>query len=130
MLAKSVHHISFAVRDLEKSRAFYQDLLGLEPIDRPEMGLLGAWYAAGNSQVHLIETPEGVKVGTPPPSLTPLANHSAFAIEDYAATLEYLKERRAEILETKPEIGQLWIRDPDGNVIELIDSRGRGPGTS
>ncbi len=130
MLAKSVHHISFAVRDLEKSRAFYQDLLGLEPIDRPEMGLLGAWYAAGNSQVHLIKTPEGVKVGTPPESLTPLANHSAFAIEDYAATLEYLKERRAEILETKPEIGQLWIRDPDGNVIELIDTRGRGPGTS
>jgi catechol 2,3-dioxygenase-like lactoylglutathione lyase family enzyme len=130
MLAKSVHHISFAVRDLEKSRAFYQDLLGLEPIERPEMGLLGAWYAAGNSQVHLIETPEGVKVGTPPESLTPLANHSAFAIEDYAATVEYLKERQAEILETKPEIGQLWIRDPDGNVIELIDQHGRGPGKS
>ena len=130
MLAKNVHHISFAVSDLEKSRAFYQDLLGLEPIDRPEMGLRGAWYAAGNSQVHLIATPEGVQVGTPPESLTPLANHSAFAIEDYAATLEYLKERGAEILETKPEIGQLWIRDPDGNVIELIDQHGRGPGTS
>ncbi len=130
MLAKCVHHVSFAVRDLEKSRAFYQHLLGLEPIDRPEMGLAGAWFAAGNSQVHLIATPKGVEVGTPPESLTPLANHSAFAIEDYAATLEYLKQRHAEILETKPEIGQLWIRDPDGNVIELIDPRGRGPGTS
>ena len=130
MRVKSVHHVSFAVRDLEKSRAFYQDLLGLEPVERPDIGLPGAWYAAGNSEVHLIATPKGVAVGTPPESLTPLANHSAFAIEDYAATLAYLKERRAEILETKPEIGQLWIRDPDGNVIELIDSRGRGPGTS
>ena len=130
MLAKNVHHISFAVSDLEKSRAFYQDLLGLEPIDRPEMGLQGAWYSAGNSQVHLIATPEGVQVGSPPESLTPLANHSAFAIEDYTATVAYLKERGAEILETKPEIGQLWIRDPDGNIIELIDQHGRGPGKS
>jgi len=130
MLAKSVHHVSFAVSDLEKSRAFYEGLLGLEPVERPEIGLPGAWYAAGNSQVHLIATPEGATVGSPPDTLTPLANHSAFAIDDYASTLEALRERGVEIFETKPEIGQLWIRDPDGNVIELIDPRGRGAGRS
>ncbi len=130
MLARSVHHVSFAVSDLEKSCAFYEGLLGLKPVERPDIGLPGAWYAAGNSQVHLIATPQGVQVGQPPESLTPLANHSAFAIDDYAATLAELQERGVEIVETKPEIGQLWIRDPDGNVIELIDPRGRGAGRS
>lgn len=128
MLVKAVHHVSFAVRDLERSRAFYQDLLGLQPVERPDIGLPGAWYAAGNGQVHLIETPGGARVGEPPASLTPLANHCAFAIDDYDATLAFLKDRGVETLETGSAVGQLWVRDPDGNVIELIDPRGRGAG--
>ena len=130
MLAKSVHHLSFAVRDLEKSRAFYEGLLGLTAIERPDIGLPGAWYAAGAGQVHLIQLPDGAEVGMPVAKLTPLANHSAFSIEDYEATLALLRERDIEVFETKPEIGQLWIRDPDGNVIELIDPRARGAGAS
>lgn len=129
MIAKSVHHVSFAVRDLSRSLAFYQDLLGLEPIERPDFGIPGAWLSAGNSQVHLIQTPEGAPVGSPPPAISPLANHDAFAVEDYAATLARLQAAGVEVLETSAEQGQLWIRDPDGNVIELIDPRGRGAGT-
>jgi catechol 2,3-dioxygenase-like lactoylglutathione lyase family enzyme len=130
MLAKQIHHVSFTVRDLEASRAFYESLLGLEPVERPDIGLPGAWYAAGGGQIHLIAAPEGADVGSPPGALTPIANHSAFAIESYAQALNLLKERGVEVFETKPEIGQLWIRDPDGNVIELIDPRGRGAGAS
>ena len=120
MIAKSVNHISFAVRDLERAQTFYEGVLGLEQIERPDFGIPGAWYGAGNSQVHLIEVPAGVDVGTPPPGLSPLANHQAFAIEDYAKTLETLRDRGVEVLETTPENGQLFVRDPDGYVIELI----------
>jgi glyoxylase I family protein len=129
MIAKSVHHVSFAVSDLARSLAFYQGLLGLEPVERPDFGIPGAWLSVGNAQVHLIETPAGAEVGAPPPGLSPLANHQAFAIEDYGATLGRLRDRGVEVLETSPDQGQLWIRDPDGNVIELIDPRGRGAGT-
>ncbi|MGH0031201.1 MAG: VOC family protein [Myxococcota bacterium] len=129
MIAKSVHHISFAVADLTASLDFYQGLLGLESIERPDFGIPGAWLSAGSAQVHLIEKPDGAEVGSPPPSLSPIANHQAFAIEDYAATLAMLKQRGIEVMETSPEQGQLWIRDPDGHVIELIDPRGRGAGT-
>ena len=123
MLARSVHHVSFAVRDLARSQRFYAEILGLEPIKRPDLGLAGAWYRTGNAEIHLIATPEGIDVGSAPPNLTPLANHQAFAVEDYAKSLDFLEARQVEVLRTTPETGQLWIRDPDGNVIELIAPR-------
>lgn len=122
MLAKSVQHLSYLVRDLERARGFYEGLLGLETIERPDIGLPGVWYRAGDCEVHLIEAPSGVE---PPaaPSLSPLANHNAFVVESYEKTLALLKTRGAEVFETSPERGQLWIQDPDGNVIELIELR-------
>ena len=120
MIAKSVHHISFSVSDLERSQRFYEDVLGLVEIPRPDLGLPGAWYRAGNSEVHLIARPDGVDVGKGPPSLSPLANHQAFAVDDYTGCLEFLESRSVEVMRTSPERGQMWVQDPDGNVIELI----------
>ncbi len=123
MIAKSVHHVSFAVADLDRSREFYEGLLGLEPIERPDLGLPGAWYGAGGSEIHLILAPAGADTGKPPAALSPLANHSAFAIDDYDKTVDLLKSKGVELLETNTQMGQLWIRDPDGNIIELIARR-------
>ena len=121
MRANSVHHLSFTVTDLESSRAFYEGVMGLETVPRPEFGIGGVWYSAGNAQIHLIELKGAEKPAT---KLSPLANHNAFAIDDYQIVLEQLKSHEVEVLETTPEQGQMWIRDPDGNVIELI-----APGT-
>jgi len=121
MLANSVHHLSFTVTDLARAREFYEGVMGLETVPRPDIGIGGVWYSAGNAQIHLIEVPGHEK---PETKLTPLANHNAFAIDDYPKILERLKQLGVEVLETTPERGQMWIRDPDGNVIELI-----APGT-
>jgi catechol 2,3-dioxygenase-like lactoylglutathione lyase family enzyme len=120
MLVRGVNHISFAVRDLDRARGFYEGVLGLESIDRPDFGIPGRWYQAGDTQVHLIGVPEGVDTGSPPPSLTPLANHQAFAIEDYRKVLAELQRHGVEVMETTPENGQLFVRDPDGNMLEFI----------
>jgi catechol 2,3-dioxygenase-like lactoylglutathione lyase family enzyme len=120
MIATGVHHISFAVSDLDRARRFYEEVLGLERIPRPDLGLPGEWYAAGNAEIHLIQTPAGADVGARPASLTPLANHNAFAVDDYEKTLDHFKRRKIEVVETNPQAGQMWVRDPDGNVLEFI----------
>ena len=122
MITKAVHHVSFAIEDLDSALHFYRDILGLQPIERPEMGIGGAWLAAGSTQVHLIVRPEGVDVGSPPGRTLPLANHTAFAIEDYTAVRDHLVAHGLEVMETSPERGQMWVSDPAGNVIEFIAS--------
>lgn len=114
------HHISFPVTDLERSRAFYEGVLGLETVPRPTFPVDGIWYGAGGVQVHLIVTPGGMDVGAPPPALLPIARHAAFTIADYADTLAQLQTQGLEVFETSPEAGQMWVRDPDGHIIELI----------
>jgi len=122
MIARSLHHVSFAVSDLEASRRFYGELLGLREIPRPDLPFAGAWYEVGDAQVHLIVPPPGAPLGAPPPSLSPLAGHAAFAIDDYEAVRDALRARGVELLEAGAEAGQLFLRDPDGHVLELIRS--------
>ncbi len=119
-LRLEAHHMSFPVRDLARSRAFYEGVLGLAAIHRPALGIPGMWYRAGACEIHLIETPPGVDLGVPAPTLTPLARHAAFAVKDYEATLKHLREHLAEVLATSPQRGQIWVRDPDGHVLEFI----------
>jgi catechol 2,3-dioxygenase-like lactoylglutathione lyase family enzyme len=120
MIPRRAHHVSFAVGDLELSKRFYEGVLGLEPLPRPDFGIAGAWYRAGNVELHLIARPAGAAPGPTGTAFSPIANHTAFGIDDYPGTLSLLRARGAEVLETRPGVGpQMFIRDPDGNVIEL-----------
>ena len=123
MICSRVHHISFVVRELEPALNFYRDILGFEPIERPQMGLGGAWLQAGITQVHLIVAPEGADVGSPPGKTNPMANHTAFEIDDYEQVRDHLQASGLEVLELGPERGQMWVSDPAGNVLEFTTAR-------
>src|SRR3989344_8239230 len=48
-------HAGLIISDLEKSRAFYEGLLGLTPNpNRPDFGFPGVWYDIGVNQIHLM----------------------------------------------------------------------------
>ncbi len=53
-----IHHVSRVTRDLERSREFYIDVLGFQPIQRPNFSFPGAWLFNYGLQIHLIQTPE------------------------------------------------------------------------
>jgi catechol 2,3-dioxygenase-like lactoylglutathione lyase family enzyme len=120
------HHVSFSVADLAASKQFYGDVLGLAEIPRPAVGIGGVWYRTGVTELHLSVKPDGVDAGTPPLKLTPVADHAAFQIDGYDAAVAHLRGAGLEVLETTRALGQLWVRDPDGHVIELIVPRERG----
>jgi len=125
VIVKRAHHCSLTVGEVERSRAFYGGVLGLPEIERPDFGFPGAWYQAGEIQLHLIAAPEGVDTGRPAAGLTPLANHVAFEIADYEATRAQLEGAGMEVLSLGAKVGQMFVRDPDGNVVELIQPGGR-----
>jgi catechol 2,3-dioxygenase-like lactoylglutathione lyase family enzyme len=112
--------MSFPVTDLERSVTFYRDVLGLTPIDRPPLRMDGAWFSAGACEVHLIKTDPGEDVGSPPRTLNSAARHAAFAVSNYHSALAHLKAAGLEVRETDSTRGQMWIRDPDGHILELI----------
>ena len=106
-----LHHAALRVADFERSRAFYEGLLGMSTVPRPDLGFPGAWYGLGDGQLHLIQCQ---KYGEGP--IDPTVSHMAIEVEDYQATKATLSERGIEFLELGP---QLWIHDPDGYTVEL-----------
>ena len=124
MLTQAAHHYSLDVSDIEVSRRFYGDLLGLSEIDRPDFGIPGVWYQAGPVQLHLIQTPDGMDVGTRAPSLNPLSAHIAFEIDSYERVEAELREAGIDMQALGTRAGQIFVRDPDGNTIEFIQPAG------
>ena len=117
---KRAHHVAVRVTDVERARRFYEGVLGLAAADRPDFGIPGFWYQLGDVQVHLIGESEKEAKPRPPEKITPLGPHLALAVEDYDRTLAQLEEAGCEVFGLGKEAGQLFVQDPDGNVIELI----------
>jgi catechol 2,3-dioxygenase-like lactoylglutathione lyase family enzyme len=115
---RRLDHTSVRITDLARSRAFYEGVLGLPTAPRPDLGLPGVWYDLAGSQLHLIAQP------TPMDGIDPTGPHFALEVEDLAAVKHLLAERGIPILELGD--AQLWIRDPDGNVVELCARRPPG----
>jgi glyoxylase I family protein len=114
MTPTSLHHASIRVSDLARAIAFYEGILGLRPIPRPDLGIAGRWYGVGGGQLHLIEGPP------PPTPLDPSGPHFALAVADLDSARRELAAAGISTLD--PGGAQLWLQDPDGNVIELTDA--------
>ena len=118
MHIRRLDHVSVRIADLGRSREFYEGLLGLRAAPRPDLGLPGAWYTVAGSQVHLIQHPGGLE------GIDPTGPHFAVEVEGLAAVKATLDARGVPYLALGDR--QLWIRDPDGNVVELCEASRAG----
>lgn len=112
------HHAGFLVTDVERAAAFYENVLGLKPLPRPDLGFAGMWYDLLNGhQLHLMSV-AGMPGHADPPRHD---RHIALSVPDVNATEAQLQEMGIHIAYGSGRAGnkQLFIRDPDGNTIEL-----------
>ena len=123
-----IGHVHLKVSDLERAVAFYSDVLGFEVTQR--MGRSAAFLSAGGYHHHIgLNTWDSEQGGPPAPGTTGLY-HFATRYPDRASladALRRLREARVQ-LEGASDHGvseALYLRDPDGNGIELYWDRPR-----
>jgi catechol 2,3-dioxygenase len=118
-------HVVLYVRDIERSRRFYRDVLGFPEIDAAAVGFPAAAFTTGRTHHELLlievgpdaaELPTGRRVGM---------YHFGLKIgetdDDLRQAWRELKEAGAEVLGAADHTvtHSLYIRDPDGHEIEL-----------
>lgn len=116
MRVRRLTHAAVLVTDLKRAKAFYGHVLGLSEKQRPEFDFPGAWYDLGDCELHLMVTLEGL----PPAERRPRRDyHISLQVEDLAAARRALDEAGLPTRESSSGRGSIFVRDPDGNLIEL-----------
>jgi glyoxylase I family protein len=129
MQLTGLHHLTAIARDMDRTIAFYRDLLGLGiahdgPSD-DDPGTRHVWFGAGGpgagglvSFLHYPAMPEGiVGIGS--------THHFALAVEsaeELEAWRDYLRGHGVECTDVFDRGGafrSIYVRDPDGHIVEI-----------
>jgi len=144
-----MHHTAIATRDLARLKDFYCDLFGMTPIvedewsDAPELdvivGLEGsaasfALLKAGNQCLELFEYSAPQPRASDPnrPVCDAGITHICFGVTDLDAEYERLSAAGMTFNGVPQRAGDrplraIYGRDPDGNVVELLEVTGEHP---
>lgn len=116
MRIRKLIHAALLVTDLDRARRFYGGVLGLKEKPRPDFNFPGAWYDLDECELHLMVTPE-----SPPRTANrPRRDcHVAFRVDDLEAAKRALEEAGLEFRKSSSGQPSIFVRDPDGNLIEL-----------
>jgi len=125
-----MQHFMVLAKDLEKTRAFYCDVLGLRDGDRPPFRFKGLWIYAGDvACIHVAERASYDETSRSPANPADpndhgsgSVDHIAFAATDFDELVQRFErlgvKYRVTQVPGKP-IRQLFVRDPDGIQIEI-----------
>lgn len=134
----TAHHFAVTVSDLDRAVAFYRDTLGLDVLSEftvggdafaTGVGIDGAsaefvHLDAGDARIELVEySPEG-EAAAETDLNQPGANHLGLEVEDLDAVFADLPEdveTLAEPQTTESGTRILFVRDPDGTLVELLE---------
>ena len=123
----SLLHASLLVADLARARAFYEGVLGLVPSPaRPDMSFPGVWYDIGAAQIHLICQPNPDPV-TGRPQHGGRDRHTALGVRDFASLRAKLDAHGLAYTLSQSGRQALFVRDPDGNTLELVALADQAP---
>ena len=145
MVVRSFHHTSFTVSDMERSLAFYRDLLGMQVVvdRRTSDTYLSTITGFPNVRLHIVYLQLDVRTAIswslssiratrakPHPfgRMTPGVGHLCFVVEDLPALYEQLRAAGTTFVSPPVEITAgvnkggyaVYLRDPDGSPLELL----------
>jgi catechol 2,3-dioxygenase-like lactoylglutathione lyase family enzyme len=109
-----IDHVSVVIADVERSRRFYRDVLGLREIAKPRtFNFVVVWFDLGNQHLHLLLKPQ-------PDTISP--RHFALRVADTGTARIWFRGHGIPIEEAAliPGADRFFIHDPDGNRIEII----------
>jgi glyoxylase I family protein len=104
MALRGLHHLTAICQDLERTTAFYRDVLGLtlvsDAVNADDPSARHFWFGVGATHhfAFLVDTPE-----------------------EHQAWFDYLRECGVQCSEIFDRDGfrSLYLRDPDGHIIEI-----------
>jgi catechol 2,3-dioxygenase-like lactoylglutathione lyase family enzyme len=128
---KLIHHVNIQISDRQRTREWYEKVLGAEFLDRgPALNTRQLQLRIGSGEMHFTDTTEPTRV----PRV-----HFAVEVDDWDATLAHLDALGIPYSRTgggqflgvggsDPRHGRredsgenyTYIQDPDGNLIELV----------
>ena len=123
-----IGHVHLKVANLERALAFYRDVLGFELTQR--FGENAAFVSAGGYHHHIGLNTWESEGGSPPPPGTTGLYHVAIAYPTRALLADALRRvvKAGIPLEGASDHGvseAIYLRDPDGNGVELYWDRPR-----
>jgi lactoylglutathione lyase len=121
------NHVAIFVKDLKVSKAFYENIIGLDTIPEPFHDGKHAWYNLGPGlSLHVIE-------GATKKKEYYKNQHtclSVASVDDFTIVLkknkivfEDLKGNKNVYSNRVDGVKQLWLQDPDGYWLEINDAK-------
>lgn len=117
MRVEQIHHVTVIVDNLERACAFYEDVLGLEPVHMVPLDFPAQFYKVGErQQLHVTEWEDAHS----------FRGHVCLQVDEFMPIFE--RARALGIIDTAPwgkvrklpdGAMQMFIRDPAGNLIEI-----------
>jgi catechol 2,3-dioxygenase-like lactoylglutathione lyase family enzyme len=120
---QSLDHVTIVIKDLDKTRQFYVDILGMQEVPRPNFPFVGQWFQAGATQIHtILEAPGTGKAGTAVETNS-RGHHFAFLVENAEEAYREVFNLGLPIVsppKKRPDGAvQVFVQDPDGHLVEL-----------
>lgn len=131
MQSLTFDHYTIVVDDLQRSTAFYRDILGLPQIENRTQKEYIRWFSMGDgAELHIVD-------GQADTIRTHIGLHLALRLSDFDSFLIHLKKHnithhnskglRDSITTRADGVRQVYFRDPDGYWIEVNESGAKNP---
>ena len=124
----NIGHVALKVKDLDKSLAFYTEKMGFPEMFRLNRDDGRVWlvYLRITDDQYLEIFPDAIEESAPGPETNGI-NHFCLAVEDIESAVHELGQKGVPLhlpLKTGADNNrQAWVRDPDGNRVELMEMR-------